>query len=134
MMLLNSLDTRMSSGDWICGACEHSNFKKRDACQRCQCPKFATAAEISMHANKSQVLAGDWYCCCEAHNFANRTECYRCGAHKEYIMMMTYATSSYPYDASILPGGKNGDWMCNRCRGHNFASKMECYRCKSPRE
>ncbi|CAH1424797.1 unnamed protein product [Lactuca virosa] len=58
----------------------------------------------------------------------------RCGAHKEYIMMMTYTTSSYPYDASILPGGKNGDWMCNRCRGHNFASKVDCYRCKLPRE
>nr|GEU77490.1 zinc finger Ran-binding domain-containing protein 2-like [Tanacetum cinerariifolium] len=25
----------MSSGDWMCGACQHSNFKKRDVCQIC---------------------------------------------------------------------------------------------------
>ncbi|KAI3714791.1 hypothetical protein L6452_21751 [Arctium lappa] len=124
----------MSSGDWMCGACQYSNFKKRDVCQRCQCPKFATPDEISTHANRTKVLAGDWYCCCEAHNFANRTECYRCGAHKDYITMMAFTTSSYSYEASILPGGKLGDWMCNRCMGHNFASKMECYKCKSPRE
>ncbi|KAK1417256.1 hypothetical protein QVD17_26381 [Tagetes erecta] len=100
----------MSSGDWMCGACQHSNFKKRDVCQRCQCPKFATQSEISAHANKTRVLAGDWYCCCEAHNFANRTECYICGLD----VMMAFANSStyHSYDATILPGGKLGDWMC----------------------
>ncbi|KAJ0515401.1 putative Zinc finger, RanBP2-type [Helianthus annuus] len=128
----NQKEEKMSSGDWMCGACQHSNFKKRDVCQRCQCPKFATPAEIQTHANKTRVLAGDWYCCCEAHNFANRTECYRCGVH---VMMAFNSSSSYPsYDASLLPGGKVGDWMCTRCGGHNFASKVQCFRCKSPRE
>ncbi|KAD6795057.1 hypothetical protein E3N88_05953 [Mikania micrantha] len=113
-LLLNSKLEKMSSGDWLCGACEHPNFKKRDICQKCQCPKFATPAEISTHANKTRVLAGDWYCCCNAHNFAYRTECYRCGLH--LMMMMPSTSSSYPsnYDASILPGGKLGDWICNR--------------------
>ena len=26
-----------------------------------------------------------------------------------------------------------GDWMCPDCSAHNFASKVECYRCSSPR-
>ncbi|CAH1432860.1 unnamed protein product [Lactuca virosa] len=67
----------MSNGDWMCGACQHINFKKRDACQRCQCPKFATPAEMSNYGiDRTEVLAGDWYCStfnCGSHNYASRT-------------------------------------------------------------
>nr|GEV53023.1 zinc finger Ran-binding domain-containing protein 2-like [Tanacetum cinerariifolium] len=50
----------MSSGDWMCASCQHLNFKKRDACQRCHCPKFATPDEVSAYGmNKTEVLAGD---------------------------------------------------------------------------
>ncbi|CAN4096413.1 unnamed protein product [Withania somnifera] len=93
-------------GDWMCAACQHVNFKKRDACQRC-----------------SYVLAGDWYCRamnCGSHNYASRSSCYLCGVI---------------YDASALPGWKSGGWICSRlgCAMHNYASRAECYKCKTPR-
>ncbi|PWA68024.1 Zinc finger, RanBP2-type [Artemisia annua] len=131
----------MSSGDWMCAACQHTNFKKRDACQRCHCPKFATPDEVaSFGMNRNEVLAGDWYCAtfnCGTHNYASRTACYRCGAFKDYSAMMAASTAAcYGYDASVVPGWKTGDWICNRygCGIHNYASRMECYKCKSPRE
>ncbi|KAD3067883.1 hypothetical protein E3N88_35763 [Mikania micrantha] len=107
----------MSSGDWMCGACQHLNFKKRDACQRCQCPKFATPAEMSGYGvNRTEVLAGDWYCStfnCGAHNYASRTVCYRCGALKDYTTTAMMAASTggcYTQDSNVLPGWKTGDW------------------------
>ncbi|GJW58997.1 zinc finger, RanBP2-type containing protein [Tanacetum coccineum] len=109
----------MSSGDWMCASCQHLNFKKRDACQRCHCPKFATPDEVSAYGmNRTEVLAGDWYCAtfnCGTHNYASRTACYRCGAFKDYSAMMTPSTAPcYGYDASVVPGWKTGDWLCNR--------------------
>ncbi|KAJ9538826.1 hypothetical protein OSB04_031559 [Centaurea solstitialis] len=138
---LQDFSKKMSSGDWMCAACQHMNFKKRDACQRCHCPKFASSEEISSYGmNRTEVLAGDWYCAtfnCGTHNYASRNACYRCGALKDYSAMMAASTAScYGYDASVVPGWKTGDWICNRlgCGVHNYASRMECYKCKSPRE
>ncbi|TMW83519.1 hypothetical protein EJD97_001466, partial [Solanum chilense] len=33
-------------------------------------------------------------------------------------------------------GWKSGDWICTRlgCNEHNFASRMECFRCNAPRD
>lgn len=102
----------MSSGDWMCGSCQHLNFKKRDSCQRCRFPKFGGDPDISSYGiNRPEALPGDWYCNamnCGAHNYASRTNCYRCGALKEDF---------YGYGASMMgtipPGWKNGDWICN---------------------
>nr|KAJ0189904.1 hypothetical protein LSAT_V11C800412760 [Lactuca sativa] len=140
---LNLQQKKMSNGDWMCGACQHINFKKRDACQRCQCPKFATPTEMSNYGiDRTEVLAGDWYCStfnCGSHNYASRTVCYRCGALKDYTTTAMIAASTagyYTHDSSALPGWKSGDWVCNRlgCGVHNYASRMECYKCKTPRE
>ncbi|CAN4096414.1 unnamed protein product [Withania somnifera] len=62
---------------------QHLNFKKRDACQRCSCPTYATPADVSMYGlNKTEVIAGDWYCSamncgCGMHNYASRAECHK---------------------------------------------------------
>ncbi|KAI8018878.1 Zinc finger Ran-binding domain-containing protein 2 [Camellia lanceoleosa] len=129
-------------GDWICASssCQHLNFKKRDSCQRCGCSKFGGGSEVSSY--RTEVLAGDWYCNvinCGAHNYASRTSCHRCGASKhdytEYVgSMMT--TSGCAYDGCGLPGWKKGDWICTipGCGAHNYASKMECYKCRMPRQ
>ncbi|GJV27985.1 zinc finger, RanBP2-type containing protein [Tanacetum coccineum] len=99
----------MSSGYWMCASCQHLNFKKRDTCQRCHCPKFTTPDEVSVYGmNRTEVLAGDWYCAtfnCGTHNYASRTACYRCGAFKDYSAMMAPPTAPcYGYDASVIPG------------------------------
>ncbi|KAK2645991.1 hypothetical protein Ddye_021186 [Dipteronia dyeriana] len=124
-------DKRMSwtGGDWMCDACQHQNFKKRDACQRCGYPKFGGPDVSTYLYNRTEVLAGDWYCTatnCGAHNYASRPSCYICGALK----------NDYGSDGSYPAGWKKGDWICNRmgCGVHNYASRMECYKCKTPKE
>ncbi|KZV27459.1 zinc finger Ran-binding domain-containing protein 2-like [Dorcoceras hygrometricum] len=107
-------------GDWMCGACQHLNFKKRDSCQRCTCPKYATESDVSSYAaalQKTEMLAGDWYCgamSCGVHNYASRTSCFKCGALKDYYGYgaAVVASAGYGYDA--IPGWKNGDWICPR--------------------
>ncbi|KAH9761913.1 zinc finger ranbp2-type-related [Citrus sinensis] len=127
----------LPGGDWMCAACQHQNFKKREACQRCGYPKYGGPDVSTYLCNRTEVLAGDWYCTamnCGAHNYASRPNCYRCGAAKtDYACanMMAYGT-----DGSVPPGWKSGDWICNRmgCGVHNYASRMVCYKCKTPRE
>ncbi|AES73679.2 putative Zinc finger, RanBP2-type [Medicago truncatula] len=99
------------------------------------------------------VRPGDWYCTvgnCGAHNFASRSSCFKCGAPKD---IDTFSSDSSdmprllrsPYGfgagsagggASTRPGWKSGDWICTRsgCNEHNFANRMECYRCNGPRD
>ncbi|PSS20912.1 Zinc finger Ran-binding domain-containing protein [Actinidia chinensis var. chinensis] len=115
-------------GDWMCSSCQHLNFKKRDLCQRCRCPKFGVGTDVS----RTEVdLAGDWYCNamnCGAHNYASRTSCYRCGT--PYGLCSGGAVVE-----GGLPGWKSGDWICNRlgCGVHNYACRVECFKCKTPR-
>ncbi|GMH04500.1 hypothetical protein Nepgr_006340 [Nepenthes gracilis] len=132
-----------SPGDWMCAACQHMNFKKRDSCQKCGFPKFGSQADVAAYAhNRTEVLAGDWYCQamnCGAHNFASRTSCYRCGALKsDYVggygghMVASGGFGS----ENLIPGWKTGDWICSRpgCGVHNFASRIECFKCKMQRD
>ncbi|GFP88983.1 hypothetical protein PHJA_001042000 [Phtheirospermum japonicum] len=44
------------------------------------------------------------------------------------------SNSGYACDA--IPGWKNGDWICNRygCDMHNYANRMECLKCQTPRD
>ncbi|GAA0187108.1 hypothetical protein LIER_34396 [Lithospermum erythrorhizon] len=99
------------------------------------------------------VRPGDWYCSvgnCGAHNFASRSSCFKCGALKEDASV---GGGGFDGEMSRPRGGgggtgfgfgggssrsgwKSGDWICSRagCNEHNFASRMECFRCTAPRE
>ncbi|XP_027333187.1 zinc finger Ran-binding domain-containing protein 2-like isoform X1 [Abrus precatorius] len=130
-----------SGGDWMCGACQHINFKKRDACQSCGYPKFGGPDPTTYRYNWTEALAGDWYCKamnCGAHNYASRSSCYRCGALKDdYSISSRFIDGSVGYgsDSNYPPGWKTGDWICSRigCGVHNYASRTECFKCKTPR-
>uniref|UniRef100_A0A7C9CXD1 RanBP2-type domain-containing protein n=1 Tax=Opuntia streptacantha TaxID=393608 RepID=A0A7C9CXD1_OPUST len=157
--LLDSRAKMSWAGDWMCGACQHMNFKKRELCQRCGFSKYGdhdqAAAMVSTYAYNTgnnnnnraeEVLAGDWYCQafnCVAHNYASRTTCFRCHAQKPDI----YTNSVINGDDTMmscaghgsevaLPGWKSGDWICTRpgCGLHNYACRTECYQCKMPRD
>ncbi|KAK3210898.1 hypothetical protein Dsin_015604 [Dipteronia sinensis] len=108
-----------TEGDWMCGACQHHNFRQRDACQRCAYPKHGGPADVRSYLDNktsTEVLAGDWFCTtninCGAHNYASRSNCYRCGAlknvHVGQSMICSQSDCSYP------PGWKTGDWICNK--------------------
>ncbi|KAI4379456.1 hypothetical protein MLD38_005751 [Melastoma candidum] len=129
-----------SGGDWMCAACQHQNFKKREACQRCGYPKFG-GPDVAMYlCNRTEVLAGDWYCTslgCGAHNYASRPTCYRCGALKSDYAGGNIIPPGFCPDGSVMPPGwKTGDWICTRygCGVHNYASRIECFKCKTPRD
>ncbi|KAF7806364.1 zinc finger Ran-binding domain-containing protein 2-like isoform X1 [Senna tora] len=101
-------------GDWMCGACQHVNFKRRDTCQRCGYPKFGghdPSSYGSINRN-TDALAGDWFCTvmnCGAHNYASRSSCFKCGTLKD-----DYAGSGgYGSGCSFPPGWKPGDWICS---------------------
>lgn len=100
-----------SGGDWLCGACQHQNFKKRDACQRCGYPKFG-GPDVSTYY-RTEVMPGDWYCStmnCGAHNFASRTTCHICGTMNGGFIGNVMVAEG----AGGPPGWKPGDWMCTR--------------------
>ena len=60
---------------------------------------------------------GDWKCpsrLCQAHNFASKTKCFKCGNSKP---------------GSRGAGGREGDWVCKACQGNNFSNKVACFKC-----
>ncbi|XP_050227192.1 uncharacterized protein LOC126676896 isoform X2 [Mercurialis annua] len=119
-----------SGGDWMCSACQHQNFRKREVCQRCGYPKF----DGPDPAGWTRILPGDWYCSstsCGVQNYASRTSCFKCGAFRiDYS-----ATACGSQACNFPPGWKAGDWICPRmgCGEHNYASRTECHRCRTPK-
>ncbi|KAJ6698910.1 ZINC FINGER PROTEIN [Salix purpurea] len=107
-----------AGGDWMCSACQHQNFKKREMCQRCGYPKYGGPDPATYICNATKVLAGDWYCTamnCQAHNYASRSSCYSCGALKNDHAAGGYGSNAYGSDGSAdPPGWKTGDWVCTR--------------------
>jgi hypothetical protein len=105
----------------MCGACEHINFKKREACQNCGYPKYGGPDPSTYRYNRTETLAGDWFCTsmnCGAHNYASRSNCYRCGAFKDHYSSgyggNMVSSGGYGSDCSSPPGWKSGDWICPR--------------------
>ncbi|XP_064966156.1 uncharacterized protein LOC135613091 [Musa acuminata AAA Group] len=145
-------------GDWNCRSCQHLNFSRRDSCQRCGDPRmsvdrseyaaFGGRGGPSFGFSGSDVRPGDWYCSCGAHNFASRSSCFKCGALKDDSAIGGGGggggcgfDGDVPRSRAFGFGGgragwKSGDWICNRsgCNEHNFASRMECFRCSAPRD
>ncbi|KAL5559306.1 hypothetical protein UlMin_035517 [Ulmus minor] len=147
-------------GDWNCRSCNHLNFQRRDSCQRCgEARPGERSVEYGSFGGRGgssfgfstgpDVRPGDWYCTagnCGAHNFASRSNCYKCGASKDdsssggagyeggdMARMRGYGFGS---GGSSRSGWKSGDWICTRsgCNEHNFANRMECFRCNAPRD
>ncbi|XP_059658109.1 transcription initiation factor TFIID subunit 15-like [Cornus florida] len=148
-------------GDWNCRSCQHLNFQRRDSCQRCGDPRpgdFGSfggrgAASSFGFITGPDVRPGDWYCNvgnCGTHNFASRSTCFKCGAFKDEASSGGYEGEMSRSRGFGFGGGsggsggggpgrsgwKSGDWICTRsgCNEHNFASRMECFRCNAPRD
>ncbi|KAK3128349.1 hypothetical protein QOZ80_6BG0460370 [Eleusine coracana subsp. coracana] len=87
--VLTSLDIR--PGDWYC-TCGYHNFASRSSCFNCgTIVRDFPAGQGAEGGRDSAAVragwkAGDWICTrpgCNVHNFASRTECYRCNAPRE---------------------------------------------------
>ncbi|KAJ4707924.1 Zinc finger (Ran-binding) family protein [Melia azedarach] len=142
-------------GDWNCRSCNHLNFQRRDSCQRCGEPRPGDYGNFGGRGSSPfgfstgpDVRPGDWYCTvgnCGAHNFANRSSCFKCGASKDDSAGGFVEGGDMPRmrgfgfgsgGSSSRSGWKSGDWICTRsgCNEHNFAIRMQCFRCNAPRD
>ncbi|CAI0543027.1 unnamed protein product [Linum tenue] len=111
----------------MCAACQHQNFKKREGCQRCGYPKYGGPDVATYLYNRTEVLAGDWYCIgmnCGAHNYASRTSCFRCGSIKNDYGA---AAAAYGSDPNAPPGWKSGDWICARSVSCCLSNFLQCH-------
>ncbi|KAL5783152.1 hypothetical protein ACOSP7_008181 [Xanthoceras sorbifolium] len=94
-------------GDWYCtfGNCGAHNFASRSSCFKCGASKDESACGGLIEggadmprmrgfagfgsagsSSRSGWKSGDWICTrsgCNEHNFASRTECFRCNAPRE---------------------------------------------------
>ena len=93
---------------------------------------------------------GDWMCpVCKLLVFAYKPDCFRChtlrpdkigggggggGATSTPHIPQT-PLPRQPPRTNIRPDGdlRDGDWICELCSGHNFASKIACFTCRAPR-
>ncbi|KAJ8773579.1 hypothetical protein K2173_005825 [Erythroxylum novogranatense] len=135
-------------GDWSCRSCQHLNFQRRDSCHRCGDSRsgtdtgcFGGRSTTSLGFTGSDVRPGDWYCTagnCGTHNFASRSSCFKCGVYKDNDAVGGFDSDNFRYRGAggNRSGWKSGDWICTRrgCNEHNFASRMECFRCNAPRD
>ncbi|KAJ3694717.1 hypothetical protein LUZ60_000094 [Juncus effusus] len=81
-------------GDWYCYSCGVHNYANRTDCFKCGgATKTESAVThswgISIAPQQPAVVwkSGDWLCSrpgCNEHNYANRTECYRCNMPRYY--------------------------------------------------
>jgi hypothetical protein len=102
----------MEPNDWMCSACSHTNFRKRDTCRSCGTPK-----------NRK---LGDRICPnCDDLNFASRTSCRKCNTQ--------LPPNNQPVKPLELNKLRIGDWICpkNDCKELNFASRNKCRKCNS---
>uniref|UniRef100_A0A0E0DWM1 RanBP2-type domain-containing protein n=1 Tax=Oryza meridionalis TaxID=40149 RepID=A0A0E0DWM1_9ORYZ len=140
------MNIQRKPGDWNCKSCQHLNFSRRDYCQRCHTPRqdlpLGDGYVPGGVLTSLDIRPGDWYCNCGYHNFASRASCFKCGAIVKDLPAgqgggVTNGDFARALDSSAVRAGwKAGDWICARpgCNVHNFASRIECYRCNAPRE
>lgn len=69
-------------GDWSC--CGETQFASRQKCRKCFKDKTNDKEEIVVTNDKVITFRhGDWMCGkCQVHQFAHRTECFKCGASR----------------------------------------------------
>ncbi|PKI69595.1 TATA-binding protein-associated factor 2N-like isoform X1 [Punica granatum] len=103
-------------GDWYCtiGNCGAHNFASRSSCFKCGAMKDDSiggrfdgsdmsrmrgfgfgGGGSSGSSSRSGWKPGDWICTrsgCNEHNFASRTECFRCYAPRESIGKSSYSS------------------------------------------
>jgi len=124
-------------GDWNCASCGEHNFSSRTSCRKCNTSKGTTTsygtgvAQVDGFGHgqlQIDVRKGDWICGkCSDLNFANKTQCRKCGSSKSTAAGFG-GTSS---DDNLTM--KAGDWACLSCGKHNFSSRTSCYQCTKPR-
>lgn len=147
----NSLPPDFRPGDWMCTFCGKHNFANKMACFGCGRPKQGGMPGMGMGMPGMGMLGmqqappdfrpGDWMCQqCNAHNFASKTRCHKCGWDPQSGVKGADGADGAAGAMAGMGGvgaagnlvGKDlrpGDWICSNCNAHNFASKQACFKC-----
>lgn len=113
-------------GDWSCHSCGAHNFASRGQCFRCGMIKPEGAVDMGGYGGGFQPQRG-------YENFGGQ----RRGGFDNYQAGGGYGGG---FGGGFGGGGgggrhdfKPGDWACQSCGAHNFASRSACFRCSLPR-
>ncbi|KAJ3679822.1 hypothetical protein LUZ60_016100 [Juncus effusus] len=120
------------NGDWIC-VCGFHNYSSRDQCKKCNLvnPAGASVPEASSTLGIKRLASDD---------FSNGWDNKRLNAGEMNQQFSTNGGESFMQANIPTLMGKGakqwreGDWMCNGCNNHNYASRTHCNRCKTQRE
>ncbi|KAG0724458.1 Tyrosine--tRNA ligase, mitochondrial [Chionoecetes opilio] len=150
-----SRSSNVKPGDWDCPSCQFSNFASRTACFKCRTPKDGDSGNGDSGFGSGgrrgggggggggmrNMLPGDWICPkCQFHNFSSRGMCYKCNSPRAE----GGGGGGRGGDGGSRGGGggdlngprsgmRAGDWECQQCHFHNFASRDQCFKCSSPK-
>lgn len=144
-------------GDWVCN-CGFHNYSSRSQCKSCNAsipPAIGTkrlASEEIVHDSDSKRLnsgqtTGQQQTFPGFNQIAGATVDPTLGVYPTHPSISSgvaphwQVTLPFPQQA-VIPtlvgkGAKQwrgGDWMCTNCNNHNYASRAQCNRCKTPRD
>ncbi|CAD6341200.1 unnamed protein product [Miscanthus lutarioriparius] len=124
------MNIQRKPGDWNCKNCQHLNFSRRDYCQRCRDPRpdlqfsdgYSTGGVLTSLDIRPGTSQQDKV------QAALRVTLLADATAPQFVLGGKLATGSAQGDQTISASFQPG------CNVHNFASRMECYRCNGPRE
>ena len=113
----------------------------RDSSKRRPMNTHRGKKDWSKNSGNSRMKSGDWVCPkCKNHNFANKKVCNRTGCEQPKPKVVGRGRDSRGFRPSKSGGfrdsnKKPGDWVCPKCKNHNFANKKVCNRtgCEQPK-
>ncbi|EGF78469.1 hypothetical protein BATDEDRAFT_26515 [Batrachochytrium dendrobatidis JAM81] len=109
-------------GDWNCSECNSHNFASRTACFRCKAVKPGGGAS-GYGGNESATTQPNYY----NNQYQDQHDQHRHPHQHRHSNMHQHK----PYDRQHPTKGRMlaGDWICQMCQKHNFASRQQCFQC-----
>ncbi|KAH0973521.1 hypothetical protein GBA52_025677 [Prunus armeniaca] len=145
------------SGDWLCN-CGFHNYSSRTQCKKCNAfpPALGTkrlASEELVHdwdnkrlnvgstVGHQQSYPGFEQVVGTSANpvtgpYASYPPSVSSGMapNLQVLMPLTQQTTTPTLLGKGAKQWRNGDWMCTNCNNHNYASRLNCNRCKTQRD
>lgn len=120
-------------GDWMCPGCSNHNFARRTTCNKCSAPKpgvgfpaLPSALPPGLEAAYGQFMMNPMLAFGAMMAMAQAAGAAGAPLH---IASPRAAAPAPAAPVEIPKNFKNGDWMCQGCGNHNFASRDSCNKC-----
>jgi len=131
-----SAPSNFKVGDWMCNSCSQHNFTRNVACFKCKMPKNSGPGGMGMgmgvRPGMDMGMGGP-----RGHGHGGGggllprpPSGMGMGMGMDMDMGMGMGMGMGGMGG---PNVRPGDWTCQSCGGHNFASKTKCFTCQSPK-